>query len=79
MSYDNHRTSAAESINHLWKFSKSHLRFLHPGNVMPFLAARCAFIDIRSSIRNSTRKSEITANLFGGMLAYLSTVPVRDL
>ena len=60
----NHATSAAESINHLWSFSKSHLRFLHPENLMPFIAARAVFINVRSNLRQELRKSEISVSSF---------------
>jgi len=43
-----HATSGAESINHIWNFSKSHLRFLRPDNMMPFLATRAIFVNIRA-------------------------------
>ena len=44
MSCRNHSTSGAESINRLWYLSKFHLRYLHPENLMPFLAKRfCIF------------------------------------
>ena len=59
-----HATSGAESLNHLWVFSKSHLRFLHPDNVMPFLAARAVFLNVRSALRQSTGKTEINPKMF---------------
>ena len=50
-----HSTSGAESMNHLWNFSKSHLRFLRPDNLMPFLALRAIFLNVRASIRKEKR------------------------
>jgi len=55
-----HATSGAESINNLWTFSKSHLRFLRPDRLKPFLIARAMFINVRSIVRERTRKSDIT-------------------
>ncbi len=51
LSSTEHATSGAESINQLWTFSKSHLRFLRPENVVPFLTARSIFLNIRSRVR----------------------------
>jgi len=60
----NHATSGAEAINHVWNFSKSHLRFLRPDNMMPFLAARAVFVNIRASIREFNGKTDINAKQF---------------
>jgi len=46
-----HSTSGAESINQHWNFSKSHVRFLSADNLMPFLAIRTVFLNIRARIR----------------------------
>lgn len=51
LSCEEHAISGAESMNHLWNFSKSHLRFLRPDNLMPFLAPRSIFLNFRSCIR----------------------------
>ena len=56
-------TSRAESVNHLWAFSKSHLRFLKPSNGMPFMAARAVLINVRARIRERTRKSDINPKM----------------
>lgn len=61
---DEHSTSGAESINHLWNFSKSHLRFLRPDNLMPFLALRSMFLNVRSCTRKDRKKREISMNEF---------------
>ena len=50
-------TSAAESINYLWNFSKSHLRFLRPDNLMQFLALRSIFLNVRSYIRRERKNN----------------------
>ena len=57
-----HFTPGAESVNQLWTFSKSYMRFLRPDNVMTFLAA--IFINIRACVRDSTAKSDITTKQF---------------
>lgn len=61
---DDHATSGAESMNHLWNFSKSHLRFLRSDNLMPFLAVRAIFLNVRASIRQQNRKQDISAKDF---------------
>lgn len=61
---DNHATSGAESLNNLWTFSKSHLRFIGSDNLMLFLAARSVFLNIRASIREKTKKTDITTKQF---------------
>ena len=58
-----HATSSAESINQLWTFSKSHLRFLGPENLMPFLTARSIFMNVRAYVREETGKSDITTKM----------------
>ena len=58
-----HATSGAESINQLWTFSKSDLRFLQPSNLMPFIAARAVFLNVRSSVREMSRKCDICAQM----------------
>jgi len=45
-----HATSGAEAVNHLWNFSKAHLRFLRPDNMMLFLAIRAVFLNVRASL-----------------------------
>ena len=57
-------SSSAESINHLWNFSKSHLRFLKPENLMPFLATRSVFMNVRTQLREKDKKNDITARRF---------------
>lgn len=64
LSCSKHASSGAESINHLWNFSKSHLRFLRPDNVMPFLAARAVFVNVRAELRKQEGKSDINARDF---------------
>ena len=59
-----HAASGAESLNHLWNFSKSHLRFLRPDNLMPFLTARAVFLNVRTSILERTGKSDINLKQF---------------
>lgn len=58
-----HGTSSVEAINQLWTFSKSHMRFLRPENLMPFLAARSVFLNVRSSVREATCKTDITTKM----------------
>ena len=55
-----HATSGAESMNHQWKFSKSHLRFLRPDNLIPFLALRSIFVNDRACIQQKTREQDIS-------------------
>ena len=57
-------SSSAEAINHLWNFSKSHLRFLKAENLMPFLAARAVFINVRTILREVDKKKEFKAKRF---------------
>jgi len=54
-----HSTSGAESINQHWNFSKSHVRFLSPENLMPFLAIRTVFLNIRARIREKYEVTDI--------------------
>lgn len=61
LSCGHHATSSAESVNQLWTFSKSHLRFLRPDNLMPFLAVRSVFINIKACVREKTGKSDISS------------------
>lgn len=63
LSSSNHATSGAESINQLWTFSKSHLRFLRPENLMPFLTARSIFLNVRSRVRENTGKTDINTKM----------------
>ena len=58
ISSSEHATSEAESVNHLWVFSKSHLRFLKLTNVVLFIAARAEFLNIRARTRQRTGKSD---------------------
>ena len=58
-----HATSGAESINALWTFSKSHLRFLRPENLMPFIAARSVLLNLRCAVREAYRKSDIATQM----------------
>ena len=64
LSCNKHSSPSAEAINHLWTFSKSHLRFLRPENVMPFLTARSVFINLRAVIRRKKGKAELNAKIF---------------
>ncbi len=59
-----HSISGAEAINHLWSFSKSHLSFLRPENVMPFLTARSVFIDLRAIVRRKEGNADVNAKMF---------------
>ena len=61
---EEHSTSEAESINHFWNFSKSHLRFLRPDNLMPFLALRSIFLNVSSCIRRERKKQDISMTEF---------------
>lgn len=63
-SCNEHGTSAAESINYFWNFSKTHLRHMNPDNVMPFLAARAVMLNVRAFTRKSTGKSDINPKMF---------------
>lgn len=56
---DSKRTSGAESLNRVWSSSKSHVRFLNPDNLMPFIAIRAAFTNIKSWYRHLGGKNEI--------------------
>jgi len=57
-SHDHHSTSGAESLNRLWNSSKSHSRFLNPDNLVPFLCARAAFINLKARLRETTGKAD---------------------
>ena len=59
-----HATSGAEAMNHVWNFSKHYLRFLRPDNLMPFLAARGIFVNIRAFVREETSNSDIKVKQF---------------
>ena len=63
LSSTEHATSGAKSINQLWMFSKSHLRFLRPENLIPFLTDRLIFLNFRCRLREDNSKSEITAKI----------------
>ena len=63
-SCSNDATSGAESINQLQVFSKSHMRFLRPSNVVPFLAVRAVYLNVKASIREVTKKSDLDVSLF---------------
>ena len=54
-----HQTSGAESINQQWKFSKAHVRYLAPNNLMPYLAIRSIFINIGALIRESSNATDL--------------------
>lgn len=57
-----HATCGTESINQLWTFSNSHLRFLKPENlIMPFIAARSIFLNVRALVRETTSKDDISS------------------
>lgn len=64
LSCDGHVTSGAESMNHSWNVSKSHPRFLRPDNLMPFLALRSIFLNIRSCIRQKNSTQDISLKEF---------------
>ncbi len=57
-----HSSSGAESINYLWNFSKSHLRFLKPENLIPFLAARSVFMNVRANLRQEDKNADISVD-----------------
>jgi len=61
---DDQSSSGAEAINHLWSFSKSHFRFLNAKNLMPFLAARSVFINVRALLRQEEGKTEIDVRTY---------------
>ena len=52
----NHMTSGAESLNHIWNFSKSHVRYLDGDKMMVYLACRAVFINLRTIVRQSVRQ-----------------------
>ena len=56
----NHATSGAESVNHLWNFSKSYLRFLRPDNLIPFLAIRSIFLNVKACVRQVRNRQDIS-------------------
>ena len=37
--------------NQFWTFSKSHLRFLSPKRLIPFITARSIILNVRSSLK----------------------------
>ncbi len=61
---DGHGTSGAQSMNHVWNFSKSHLWFLRPDNLMPFLALQSIFLNVRSCIRQKNGRQDILMSDF---------------
>ena len=56
---NDHRTSGTESINQQWNFSKKHIRYLSPENLMSYLAIRSVFLNIRTSIREKFEIQDI--------------------
>lgn len=58
-SCEHHSTSGVESLNHLWSTSKSHLRYLRPDNLMPFLCIRAKFLNVRTILRKKEGKVDI--------------------
>ena len=54
-----HGSSSVESINHLWSLSKSHLRYLHSDNLMPFLTARAVFLNVRARCGEHVKKMDV--------------------
>ena len=59
-----HSTCGAESINYLFCLSKSHLRYLHPDNLMMFRYIRSAFKNVRATIRYMEGKLDFTVKCF---------------
>ena len=59
LSCNHHKTSGAESINHLWNFSKSHVKYLSVERMPTFLAARAVFINIRTIARQASKNTDI--------------------
>ena len=59
LSCTHHNTSGAESINHLSNFSESHIRYLNAENMTSFLEARAIFINIRTIVRQASKKTDI--------------------
>lgn len=57
-----HVASGERSMNHLWNFSKLHLMFLRPDNLMLFLVHRAIFLNARASIKQENRKQDISMN-----------------
>lgn len=58
-SFTEHQTSNAEALNRLWSSSKNHSRHLDPENLMSFLSARAAFMNLRSLYRERTNSTDI--------------------
>ncbi len=52
-----HASSGAESVNNLFAFSRSHIRFLRESNLITFLAARSVFLNVRAKIMASKGKN----------------------
>ena len=59
LSCEEHAKLGAESLNHLWDFSKSHLR-LRLNNLKLLLALRPVFMNVRSCIRQGKHKQDIS-------------------
>ena len=53
------RTSTAESINALLAEKRKHVRFLRGSNLIPFLRARMAIVNIMSYLRSTTALNDI--------------------
>ena len=53
-----------KAFNQQWSFSTSHLRFLGPDNLMPFLVTSAVFINMRAYLREPTGKADIPTEDF---------------
>lgn len=51
-------------MNQHWKFSKSHVRFLAPENLVPYLAIRAVFINIGAFLREKTKTQDLDDDLY---------------
>lgn len=63
-SCQNYSTSGAESTNSLRNMSKTHVRFLSVENMIPFLAAKVVFMNIREKLWETTKNLEINMSRF---------------
>lgn len=56
--------SSAEAINHLWKFLKSHLRFLKPENVMSISCGKNSLCKCQNTSEGVGQQKEFKAGRF---------------
>ena len=50
--------SGAESLNHVWNFSKPHIKYFNGDNMMVCLACRAVFKNLRTIVRQSERQCD---------------------